>query len=502
MVGLLACQDFRQYVHELVAEGDATIIKAEVDPADEVGAIVRRVYETRSPAPLFENIKGRKGNGLFRILGAPVGVSKQPGYELRRLAKSLGLPSTASGLDVIHKLVEAREAPPIPPKVVETGPIKANRLKGDEIDLHSLPVPQLHQHDGGKYLQTFGMYVVQSPDGSWTNWSVTRSHVHGKRELVGIVAPGQDIGKIHKMWKDIGKDTPFALCMGVPPAAVLAAGMPIPDFVDEAGYIGRLCGRPVEVAKCESNNLYVPANAEIVFEGTISATAMDLEGPMAEFHGHLFYEDREQQPIFTINTITYRDDPILPVVAAGKAPEETQTVWATVEAAEVFVACREAKLPVSMVWSPFESQALWFVLQIDRAKLVERRTDMKQFCLDVGEVVFGSKVGRWIPKVLLVGDDVDPTDLGAVVMKEATCSEPGRSEYVFQKHFNNTKMVPYTGHIQRPQATLPSKVVRCCLLPIEFKQAKVPWELASFKHAYAESTQKKVLDRWTEYGFQ
>ncbi|ODM24028.1 hypothetical protein SI65_01618 [Aspergillus cristatus] len=110
-----AAESFRQYLQELQDENDVLTITKEVDPHLELGAITRKVYENDEKAPLFENFKGHdraKNNGLFRILGAPVGLSKVPGQKLGRIAKSLGLPSTASGQEIIQKINDAKKSPP------------------------------------------------------------------------------------------------------------------------------------------------------------------------------------------------------------------------------------------------------------------------------------------------------------------------------------------------------------------------------------------------------
>lgn len=265
-----AAEDFRQFVKELEDENDLLTITKEVDPHLELAAITRKVYETEEKAPLFEKIKGREGNGLFRILGAPVGLSRQPGRRFGRIAKSLGLPSTATGEEIVNKINESKTKSPIPPIQVspDQAPVKQYKLFGDDIDLTALPVPLHHDADGGKFLQTFGMHIVKTPDGRWVNWSITRGMVHDKRSLVGPIIPKQDIGVISQLWKDKGQDMPWALCFGVPPAAIMASGMPIPKWTDESGFVGALSGKPVEVVKCETNDIYVPKNAEIVLEGT------------------------------------------------------------------------------------------------------------------------------------------------------------------------------------------------------------------------------------------
>ncbi|KAF2015226.1 3-polyprenyl-4-hydroxybenzoate decarboxylase [Aaosphaeria arxii CBS 175.79] len=496
---LNSAQCLRQFIRELEDEGDLLRITEEVDPHLEIGAITRRVYELEEKAPLFENIKGRKGDGLFRVFGAPVGASRLPGKRFIRLAKSMGLSATATGPDIVEQVCRVKQRAPMPPREVPTGPVKEFKLFGDDIDLTSLPVPFLRQNDGGKFIQTYGMYVVKTPDGSWVNWSITRSMIHDKRSLVGPVIPRQDIGVIRQMWTDLGQDMPFALCFGVPPAAIAVSGMPLPKWTNETGFIGAMLGEPLDVTKCETNDLLVPFNAEFVLEGVVSRTETAPEGPMAEYPGLVFPEQKRQCPIFKVNAITYRHDPILPVCVTGRAVEESETIWAVTQAVEVLDICRAAKLPVKMVWSPFESHCLWFVVQVDRRELVALKTNIKEFTERVGRVIFSSKPGFYIPKLFIVGDDIDPTNLNDVIWAEATRCQPFANE-VFFDEYPNIPLIPYISHGIRASENH-YKVVKCCMLTSEFTDEVLPWKVGSFRGSYPEDLQQKVEKNWTKYGF-
>lgn len=478
----LAAENFRQFIKELEDEHDLIKITEEIDPHLELAAIVRKVYENEEKAPLFENVKGRMSNGLFRVLGAPVGLSRIPCQRLCRIAKSLGLASSATGQNIIHKINEAKKCDPIPPIEVPSGPVKEYKIFGDEIDLTSLPVPLLHADDGGKFIQTFGMYIVQTPDKRWVNWSITRGMINDKRSLVGPIIPKQDIGVISQIWKERNEDMPFALCFGVPPAAIMVGGMPIPKWTNEAGFIGALTGKPVEVVKCETNDIRVPANAEIVLEGVVltSNDAKATEGPMAEYHGMIFPGQSKRCPIFKVNAITFRENPILPICVAGRASEENHTVWGIMQAAEVLNICQNAGLPIRMVWCPFESHCLWFVAQVDRQKLRAMNTNIAGFSTKLGHVVFGSKPGWYIPKILLVGEDIDPTNLRDVIWAESTRCQPGKNEFLFEE-YGNIPLIPYVGYGIKPEGKgNHQKVVRCCMLPCEFVDKSLPWKEGSF----------------------
>lgn len=313
---------FRSFVEALKADNDLVEINTPVDPNLEAAAITRLVCETNDKAPLFNNIIGAQ-NGLFRILGAPGSLRKSKKDQYGRLARHIALPPTATMWEILDKVLSASDRPPIPPIIVSNGPCKENSLQGEAIDLTKLPAPMIHDSDGGKYIQTYGMHVMQSPDGSWTNWSIARAMVSDKRRLTGLVAPPQHIWQIQQMWKKQGRDVPWALALGVPPAAIMVSSMPIPDGVTEAGYVGAMTGSPLKLVKCDTNDMYVPANAEIVMEGTLSISETGPEGPLGEMHGYIHPGETLAQPFYTVNKITYRDNAILPMCSSGRLTDET-----------------------------------------------------------------------------------------------------------------------------------------------------------------------------------
>lgn len=205
---------------------------------------------------------------------------------MARVALALGLDPWTKPLEIIEALSRAMTKPPVSPVVVTKGACQQNVLIGDEADLMEFPTPLIHAGDGGRYFNTLGFWVVRTPDGLWTNWSIARGMiVDGKRMTAGI-APYQHLGMIYKLWRDRGEPMPFALVQGAEPAALFVGGMPLPDRVDEAGYLGGLFGEPLELVRCKTVDLEVPATAEIVVEGHVSLDETAPEGPMGEYHGY------------------------------------------------------------------------------------------------------------------------------------------------------------------------------------------------------------------------
>lgn len=313
---------FRSFVDSLRDDNDLVEVNDPVDPNLEAAAITRLVCETNDKAPLFNNVMGAK-NGFFRILGAPAALRQSKAQRFGRIARHLAMPPDSGPGAIMEKLLSVNSRDLVNPVIVESGPVKENSIEGDDIDLNAIPTPMVHVDDGGKYIGTFGVNILASPDDQWVNWSMNRTMVVGKRTMTGACYPPQHNWQIVNKWREIGQDAPWAFAFGVPPAAAMISAMPIDDGVSEAAYVGALSGEPLKLVKCDTNDLYVPANAEIVFEGTISITEQVPEGPYSEMHGVNFPGDSRMMPLFKVNKITYRNNAILPLSATGRLTDET-----------------------------------------------------------------------------------------------------------------------------------------------------------------------------------
>jgi UbiD family decarboxylase len=485
-------RSLREYVEALQALGEIQEIDIEVDWHLEMGAIIRRCYELQAPAPLFNTIKGIEPG--FRVLGTPAGISRKHG--LVRIALSVGLDATASAQQIIEALASAHGKTPIPPRRVATGPCKQNKVLGDAVDLYRLPAPYIHDGDGGRYLNTWGTIVVQTPDRRWTNWSITRIMVHGKTTLVGAVIPRQHLGIIYQQWKALDRPMPFALAMGTEPVIPFVSGMPLDENVNEADFIGGYLGEPVDVVDCETVDLQVPATAEIVIEGTVSPTETAWEGPMGEYSGYLSPGGGMPSPIFNVSAITHRDQAILPVVAAGEPIEENHTCWGLTVSAQLLWELRQANFPVTMCFIPFQSAAHWLVVTVPRS--AHAGGNGEQLVQRLAEIVFRSRSGSFIPKIILIGDDIDPTNLDELVWAFATRNHPATGQMLFP----NEKVLPLVAFLSAAerQATRGTKVIYNCL-PAEDGPPEQAPRRSSFRFLWPKEIQDRVVTNWQRYGF-
>jgi 4-hydroxy-3-polyprenylbenzoate decarboxylase len=289
---------------------------------------------------------------------------------------------------------------------------------------------------------------------------------------------------------------PFALALGTEPAIPFVSGMPLPEDVDEADFIGGYLGEPVEVVDCETVDLQVPATSEIVIEGTLSVDETALEGPMGEYSGYLSPGGGLPGPVYHVSAMTYRNAPILPVVAAGEPIEENHTCWGLAISAQMLWELRTQGFPVTMCFCPFQSAAHWLVVTVD-ASYRTRYTPGK-LVQDLAGALFRSRAGSFVPKVILLEDDIDATNLEEVVWAFATRCHPQRDQYLFPGE-GMLPLVAYLDPDERKQAR-GTKVVYNCLPPHDLPADQVP-RRSSFRYLWPRAIQDRVIKNWKQYGY-
>lgn len=470
-------------------------IDREVDWNLEIGAITRRICETGGPAVLFNRIKGAPG---FRALGAPAAASARPDRPLARVATSIGLPPNATGLEIVDALARAHDCKPIPPMRVATAPCKENIVTGDSVDLMHLPAPIIHDGDGGRFLNTWGTTVTRTPEGDWVNWAISRTMLRDRTTMVGPVGASKHLGVMLAAWRAVGQPMPFALSMGHDPVIPFVAGMPLPDGVNEADFVGGYLGEPIEVVKCETVDLEVPASSEIVIEGHVMLDEVDSEGPMAEFPGYLFKE-HYRCPLFRVTAITHRNDAILPVVSCGMPPEENHTCWGMAIAATILAELRHSNWPVAACYLPFDGACHLIVITVPGDYL--RRSAHKTndaFCKAMAEFVFRTRGGAIVPRLMIVRDDIDPTSTRDVLWAMMTRCHPGSGEVNFPHLVTNPRDA-----FLRPDekaAMFTTKAVLNCLPPESWTTERMPVR-ASFDCLYPADLRARIVRDWkTGYG--
>ena len=491
-------KSLREFLDALKEIGELQEIDREVDWNLEMGAITRRSMDLRAPAPLFSRVAGIERG--FRAFGAPGGLSRNRKYPYCRVNLALGLDADAPPVEIVNNLVAARVRPLIPPRVVDraAAPCKENILTGDTVDLLRLPTPWIHGADGGRYLQTYGLNIVRTPDASWCNWSVNRMMLVDRKRLACLIPPNQHLGIIHAQWKRRGEPTPIAVALGTEPALPFIGGMPIPEGMDEAAYLGAYFGEPMDVVPAETVPVNVPATAEIVVEGYISHVDTVMEGPMDEYPGYVGH-DGSPKPVLHVTAITFRENPILPFSVAGAPVDENHTGWGIPHAAEILYLLQNSGLPISGCWMVLESACHWLVIAAEPDWPERSGLDSKGLANRIGEVVFQSKPGFGVAKILLIENDIDITDVGQVVWAFASRAHPAHGEIYFKNEAQN--ILPVFLDQNEKFSFIVTKVIHNCLLADRHPPTERP-KRSDLEYGWPAEVRQRVLENWQEYGYR
>ena len=283
--------DLRAFIDRLRSENDLAEITTEVDPRFEVSAYIRKTSDAEGPAVLMKRVKGYS----TPILG---GV-----FAARR--RGLWAYDAGEG-DAISKYLHALHNP-LRPTLVEEGPCQQIVLLGDSADMTKFPNPIYSEKDAGHYV-TMGVTTTKDPETGVRNEGIYRLQVKGKDKL-GIYSSISQHVMVHLAKAESqGKPLPVAIALGTDPSILLAAAAKVPYGVDEYELAGGLRGSPVELVKCRTVDLEVPASSEIIIEGRIPPKVREEEGPFGEVTG--YYGDAGPRPVIEITAITHREQPI------------------------------------------------------------------------------------------------------------------------------------------------------------------------------------------------
>ncbi len=403
----VAYGDMRGWIKALDAAGELARIDAEVDWNIELGTVARLAQGAADgPALIFNNIRDYGANSRCRQVMTGTLAS------YRRLAMLMGLPPETHPRELV-KLGRTILTEGIAPKIVKTGPVKENVVKGDDVDLNEFPVPQWNRIDGGRYILTYGGVVTKDPNSGIMNVGVYRGMVAGKNLIPILMWRAQHIGHHVTAWQQKGhKEMPVAVAIGWEPSMDFVGGSPVPKDMCEYDVIGAIRGAPVELVKCETVDLHVPATAEIVIEGYlgIDPESYAMEGPFAEFTGYVA-GDRSPKPAIRVTCITHRTDPILRGTIEGSMPgsySENGVCSSIMRAATAWNVLDRAGVPgVTDVWCPPVQAGTNIFVQIKQSY----RNQAKQ----VANALWGSSAAHVRYKhVTVVDDDIDIHDYAAV----------------------------------------------------------------------------------------
>ena len=337
--------DLRDFILQLERLGELKRVRTEVDPHLEMTEICDRVLRAGGPAILFEKPKGHAMPVLANLFGTPRRVALGMGVSgddwqgaLREVGKLLSFlkePEPPKGLkDAWEKLPAFRQVLNMSPKVLSSAPCQEVVKEGRDVDLAGLPVQHCWPGDVAPLI-TWGLVVTRGPHKTRQNLGIYRQQVLGPNKVImrWLAHRGGALDFLEHQKANPGQPFPVAVVLGCDPATILGAVTPVPDSLSEYQFAGLLRGAKTELVKCLGSGLQVPASAEIVLEGVIHPGETALEGPYGDHTG--YYNEQAEFPVFTIERITSRRDPIYHSTYTGKPPDEPAMLGVALN--EVFV---------------------------------------------------------------------------------------------------------------------------------------------------------------------
>ncbi len=343
-------KDLRDFIHQLEAKGELVRISQPIDTDLEMTEIADRTLRAGGPALLFENPKNHSMPVLANLFGTPERVAMGMGQtsvaalrEVGELLAYLKEPEPPKGLkDLWQKLPVFKQVLNMPAKVVKKAPCQEVVLTGDDVDLGKLPIQRCWPGDAAPLI-TWGLSVTKGPHKNRQNLGIYRQQVIGKNKLIMRWLSHRGGALDFREWCQThpGKPYPVSVALGADPATILGAVTPVPDTLSEYAFAGLLRGDKTEVVKSISNELQVPASAEIVLEGYIAQDEVAPEGPYGDHTG--YYNEVDDFPVFTVTHITHRKDPIYHSTYTGRPPDEPAILGVALN--EVFVPILQKQFP-------------------------------------------------------------------------------------------------------------------------------------------------------------
>jgi len=343
-------KDLREFIAMLEARGELVRIKQEIDPNLEMTEISDRTLKAKGPALLFENPKGYDYPVLTNLFGTPERVALGMGQKDVSALREVGIvlaalkePEPPKGMrDAWDKLPIYKQVLNMAPKLVKKAACQAFVIKGDDVDLSKLPIQTCWPGDAGP-LVTWPLVITRGPHKERQNLGIYRQQLIAKNKLIMRWLSHRGGALDFREWQqqNPGKPYPVAVALGADPATILGAVTPVPDTLSEYAFAGLLRGSKTEVVNALSSDLQVPASAEFILEGFIYPDDMADEGPFGDHTG--YYNEVDQFPVFTVETITHRENPIYHSTYTGRPPDEPAILGVALN--EVFVPILQKQFP-------------------------------------------------------------------------------------------------------------------------------------------------------------
>ena len=424
--------DLRDFIEQLEKLGELKRIKVEVDPYLEITEICDRTLRAEGPALLFENVKNSKVPVLANLFGTPRRVALGMGADSVSALKEIGEllaflkepEPPKSFRDAWEKLPIFKQVLNMAPKVVSGANCQQVVIAKSDVDLSTIPVQTCWPGDVAPLI-TWGLVITKGPHKERQNLGIYRQQVIAKNKVIMRWLSHRGGALDFKEWqqKHPGEPFPIAVALGADPATILGAVTPVPDTLSEYAFAGLLRGSKTEVTKCLLSELQVPASAEYVLEGFIYPGEVAKEGPFGDHTG--YYNEVETFPVFTIEKITHRKNPIYHSTYTGRPPDEPAILGVALN--EVFVPILRKQFPeIIDFYLPPEGCSY-------RMAVVSMK---KQYPGQAKRVMMGVwsflRQFMYTKFVIVVDDDVNIRDWKDVIWAMTTRMDPARDTSIIE----------------------------------------------------------------------
>ncbi|MBI1174192.1 MAG: 4-hydroxy-3-polyprenylbenzoate decarboxylase [Sideroxydans sp.] len=418
--------DLRDFIAQLEKLGELRRIAAPVSPHLEMTEICDRVLRAQGPAVLFEHPAGHSIPVLANLFGTPrrvaLGMGEESTAALREVGQLLAYlkePEPPKGLkDAWEKWPVLKQVLTMSPRIVSSAPCQQVVWEGNDVDLSRLPIQHCWPGDIAPLI-TWGLVVTRGPHKTRQNLGIYRQQVIATNKVImrWLAHRGGALDYREHCEKNPGQPFPLAVVIGADPATILGAVTPVPDSLSEYQFAGLLRGSKTELVKCLGSDLQIPASSEIVLEGVIHPGETALEGPYGDHTG--YYNEQEKFPVFTIERITMRRDPIYHSTYTGKPPDEPAMLGVALN--EVFVPLLQKQFPeIVDFYLPPEGCSY-------RMAVVSIR---KQYPGHAKRVMFGIwsflRQFMYTKFIIVVDDDIDVREWKEVIWAITTRVDPVR----------------------------------------------------------------------------
>ena len=423
----MAYKDLREFIARLDRESELKRIGAEVDVDLEIAEITDRVSKAGGPALLFEKPRSAKDGVTYSMPLVINVLGSKRRLELalevtsvedvaRRIEELLDMKPPEGFFDKVRLLPKLSELGSFFPKAVKGGPVKEVSER-DNLSLRDLPIMKCWPQDGGRFI-TFPLVVTRSPKTGRRNVGCYRMQVYDER-TTGMHWQIHKGGAEHFRWLERqgkGRRMEVAVAIGADPVTMLAGVLPLPEDVDEFLFAGFLRQEAVELVKCETVDLEVPAHAEIVLEGYVDLDDIRVEGPFGDHTGYYSLEDKF--PAFHITCITRRKDPIYISTIVGPPPMEDYWMGYAVE--RLFLPLMRKQLP-EVVDMHMPAEGIFHNLMI-----ISIRKSYPGHARKVMNALWGLPGAMFTKCIVVVDHDVDVHNLREVTWKAFNHIDPER----------------------------------------------------------------------------